>query len=375
MSGNLFATKIIDPRRTLVASWPNDSLSHLLLINYSLLKEGAALQGSNAINQKLAFGNKKYWAINAGQRIATCIKREEILLIAAEKGHAELVQSLLSSGVNVLGNELGMKSLYKAVYNCHPNVVKILLNAGVNPNDLFTSNGIKQSLIYLSAYKGDIETMNLLIDAGVDVNIPNINGITALMVAASRGRLDIMAMLLRAGANIHQEDSMGGNTALCYAAKFGNIKSLRFLLEAGADINYHSNIGVSALTSAAGEGQLEAVKFLLEHGAIINGSSQLLILPIIRRHHELIKLLIQYGADVNVRFADGCIPLCIAAGIGNLEIVNLLVNAGADVNAEDKEGRTAIYYAKRGGYQDIVMLLKQRGAKVGISKIRRLYFN
>jgi len=80
-------------------------------------------------------------------------------------------------------------------------------------------------------------------------------------------------------------------------------------------------------------------------------------------HIEVVKLLLEAGADVNAKTIDGDTALKWASDYGHTEIVKLLLEAGADVNAKDKWGNTALVKAIDSGYIKIVKLLKQYGAK------------
>jgi ankyrin repeat protein len=79
---------------------------------------------------------------------------------------------------------------------------------------------------------------------------------------------------------------------------------------------------------------------------------------------EIVKLLIENGADVNKQNKDGTTALYIASQRGDIEIVKLLIQNGADVNKQNKDGKTALYIASKWGYPTIVKLLSDKEAKV-----------
>jgi len=76
-----------------------------------------------------------------------------------------------------------------------------------------------------------------------------------------------------------------------------------------------------------------------------------------RGEAEIVSLLLENGAEVNVKNKFGWTPLQLAASGGHLEVVRLLLNSGADVTIKNKFGRTALDYAVRNSHVDIVRLL------------------
>ncbi|KAH8162560.1 hypothetical protein CIB48_g5668 [Xylaria polymorpha] len=126
---------------------------------------------------------------------------------------------------------------------------------------------------------------------------------------------------------------------LALAAKQGNIELVRVLLHAGANVNYSPDGGYTALQVAASEGHFDVVKFLINKGAVLNPPTPL-----------------ETGATV----------LELAAGNGYLSIVRLLIEAGADINAPPAlfNGRTALEIAAENGRLDTVQLLLGKGVKL-----------
>ena len=107
-----------------------------------------------------------------------------------------------------------------------------------------------------------------------------------------------------------------------------------------------------ALMYASWNGNLEMVKLFL-NSENINAA-----LPDAVFHIEIVKFLLESGADVNADYA-----LINASKKGITEVVKLLLEKGADVNKKTNEGHTALYYATQKGYTGIVKLLESAGAK------------
>jgi hypothetical protein len=79
--------------------------------------------------------------------------------------------------------------------------------------------------------------------------------------------------------------------------------------------------------------------------------------------YYLVKLLIEFGADINAKDVIGSTPLMLATSSSNLEIVKLLLEVGVDINAKSKAGNNALMIASAYKHKDIVTLLKKYGAK------------
>lgn len=109
-----------------------------------------------------------------------------------------------------------------------------------------------------------------------------------------------------------------GNTALVMAAQYGHSEIIRFLLQMGADIGILTNYGQTALMFASTWG-----------------------------HSEAVRLLIQCGADTNIKDINGNTALMFASAHGHLGVVQLLTQAGANVNIKDKDEQTALMLASK----------------------------
>jgi hypothetical protein len=105
-----------------------------------------------------------------------------------------------------------------------------------------------------------------MLDAGTDVNLAAVNGVTPLMAAAFAGHADIVKELLAKGADIEALDRLRKN-AMTYAAGEGHAEVVRLLIVNGVDPNAVYQNDLTALMWAAGEGKIEAVKVLLDAGA------------------------------------------------------------------------------------------------------------
>ena len=143
----------------------------------------------------------------------------------------------------------------------------------------------------------------------------------------------------------------------------GNADAVKLFLTAGMPV-----VTADALHLAVDMGKTEVVKLLLEHGADKNGQDsygQSLVMTAASNHRtDVLALLIAAGADVNAANQYRITPLAVAAEQGHLDIVNMLVAAGAKVNARDTSGGTALSVAILRGYKEIVEALIAAGTDV-----------
>ncbi|EDU43191.1 ankyrin repeat domain containing protein [Pyrenophora tritici-repentis Pt-1C-BFP] len=124
----------------------------------------------------------------------------------------------------------------------------------------------------------------------------------------------------------------------------------------------------NALQAASERGHTEIVKLLLDKGADVNAQGGLhgnaLQAASERGHAEVVKLLLDNGADVNAQGGDYGNALQAASERGHKEVVELLLDNGADVNAQGGDYRNALQAASEGGHTEVVELLLDKGADV-----------
>ena len=132
------------------------------------------------------------------------------------------------------------------------------------------------------------------------------------------------------------------NTALILASKFGYIEVVKILIENGADINAKDNGGTTALMNASTEDDY------------IN--------------YEICKLLIENGANVNDKDLQGANALIYGSTFlkWDLSIIKLLIDSGIEINTQNKDGYTALMEATISGNYETVKLLIENGADINI---------
>lgn len=197
---------------------------------------------------------------------------------------------------------------------------------------------------------GDAEKVaSLLGKKGASATKHDSEGKTAFHLAAAKGHLECLKVMVTHGVDVTAQDS-SGHSALHIAAKNGHPEYVKKLLQYKSPAESVDNSGKTALHYAAAQGCLQAVQILCEHKSPINlkdldGNIPLLV-AIQNGHSEACHFLLDHGADVNSRDKNGRTALMLACETGRAHAVEALIKKGADLNLVDSLGHNALYYSK-----------------------------
>lgn len=184
----------------------------------------------------------------------------------------EIIEHLIAAGADVnrgsIDHDLPLCAATRNFY-----LTKRLLNAGANVNGQRPG---RATALQRACDRLNIDTVQLLLDAGADVNAPASpnRGKTALQAAAQRGVTPIINLLLQHGADCNALPAeQYGATALQFAAMEGRTSIVLLLLRAGAEINAAPSTtgGRTALEAAAEHGRLDVVSLLLKNNTDVDG--------------------------------------------------------------------------------------------------------
>ena len=212
----------------------------------------------------------------------------------------------------------------------------------------------------------DTPTVQALLAEGVDVNTPRADGATALLWAAHWGALDTVDLLLRAGADVHTADDHGV-TPLARAAENASLPIVERLLGAGADANAAQTSGLTPLMTAARTGNLAIVRALVDHGAAVNAATietggTALMWALAAPHPDIVRLLLDRGADPAQSTTVGFTPLMFAARNGDRAMAQALIAHGVDVNDTSADGTHVLPFAIVSGRDQFAHFLLEQGA-------------
>lgn len=380
-----------------------------------LLNEGADVNGSaatisgglTALQAAFQAGTKTFDDGDEESDITDDDKEPDVW--TKEQSRNTILQALFDAGADISARSSpqgGMTPIVGAVKTERPDLVRWCLLRGADPN--IPAGGT--TALGAAAMQGSADLVNLLIEAGADVNaycemkFRTHKGTlwTALHVAARTGTIEIANLLLEAGAEINMPlPSSSSQTALQFAIADSSITMVQFLLDKGADPRVwpaelpmnsksmsilRSSVHLEILnTLVVAGGDINRIAELYElyfekedmqkfvtSGALIYWTREqkgyLLQFVIFREYIDLIQEILDAGADVDTLVARYCgrTALQKASEKGLTDTVTLLLSYGADVNAPARYNRgiTALQGAAIHGNLKIVLTLLQAGAEI-----------
>lgn len=293
-------------------------------------------------------------AVAQPQRAANVLDQQ--LLSAADDMSVAGVRDSLENGAHIEARgRNGSTALILATERGSADIVKLLLDRGANANARDRSG---DTALVEAARSGNNELLELLLKVS-DSRNKNL----ALFAAATGGPVVIV-----------MEDQPAGALVTGPPMEAPWIKTNRLLLESGADLETRDPLQGTPLMVAASHGQTDIFEFLLNRGASIHardkyGNTALILAACecaaatMNSTYDIVKMLLIKGANPNAQANDGTTALMNAAGgFGGSAIVELLLNSGADPAAKNKKGNTALSLAIKANQPDKIEILKRVAA-------------
>ncbi|XP_065312556.1 ankyrin-3-like isoform X3 [Gordionus sp. m RMFG-2023] len=243
--------------------------------------------------------------------------------------------------------------------------------------DINTSNANGLNALHLASKEGHTQMVAELLKRGANVNAATKKGNTALHIASLAGQFDIVKILIENGADVNSQ-SQNGFTPLYMAAQENHDSVVRYLGDNGANQTITTEDGFTPLAVALQQGHDKVVAVLLENenikGALpgngnknnIGGGVKLPALHVAAKKDDCkaAELLLQNRSDPDVTSKSGFTPLHIAAHYGNQNIGQLFIDHGSNINFKARHDITPLHVAARWGKVNMVELLMKAGADI-----------
>ena len=348
--------------------------------------------------------------VAAGARVEAANRFDATpLAVACENGSAAFIALLLAAGADPnWATPEGETALMTAARTGRADAVRVLLERGADPNRREGWRG--QTALMWAAAENHLAAAGALLDAGADVGAGSDGGFTPLLFAARAGYVEMARKLLAAGASA-DETLPDGTSALVLAAKNAHYELGALLLEAGSDPNAGAqgwtalheikwtrrpNLGFNnpppIVTGTVSD--LDFIRLLAAHGADLDArmtkepnnryrnvlnriGSTPFLLAAKAADVEMMRLLVELGADPLLPNEDGTTPLMVAAGVGiwavgespgtneeALAATQYALALGGDVTTVDDNGDTALHGAIIRGSEPLVRYLLDHGADI-----------
>ncbi|HEY3333343.1 MAG TPA: ankyrin repeat domain-containing protein [Capsulimonadaceae bacterium] len=260
---------------------------------------------------------------------------------------------------NINNNDLArqyLTTIHKSIVRDDPDKLRSLLERGCDP-DMCDADGAPA--LFTAIVYDRADAVDILLDAGADINARNQRGDIALRSALFQRRDALAQRLLTRGADIGSDE----------AAMLADAPLLDSMLSQLADTD-RSDAASSAVRYAAFAGSLACIDVALKHGGTLDeadpqGRTALMMASLnhtSRPRNEMVKWLLDNGANVNANTTIGLTALGFAAMKGYTDTAELLIYSGADIGtAPGEPGNRALMCAIQTGSTDIVKLLISRG--------------
>lgn len=270
---------------------------------------------------------------------------------------------------------------FEAAKNGNKPTLELLLNKGIDPN---IQDSVGRTALVFAVDTKNSGIVKLLMKHKADPNIPNQRGQTALMWASGNGYLDMVQLLLEHGADPNIQDQFDQTAMILSINHCGNPDIIKLLLDYDANPNLGNSRNQTALIHAVIKGNFPVAKLLLEHEADSNIQDQFGQTALMRaaanngNNHRAnpqnendmgqmvlewiiacdrlstVKLLLAHNANPNIQDNVGQTALMLSS---DADRAKLLLKRGANPNLKDNEGRTMLIRAAMAGHADVMRFL------------------
>ena len=292
--------------------------------------------------------------------------------VAAQYQRTDILKALYNEHPNLdMRTRVGSTPLHIAAMYNSSKAAQVLLELGV-PKDAIDND--QRSALYLAALKGHLDVVKVLIAAGCDASL-GANGKTAVHAAATSGKLPVLRCIMK-GQTLENwqvllnKVGVEGQSTLHCACEGGSKDIVKFLLRAGANGTVKGRYGLSPLHLTVKEGQKEIARLLLQYTKEPsprddNGDTPIHLAA--RRHmSDFIKQFFQdvsdlgLSVDINAQNHSKATPVMVALDEGCEDVAILFIQLGCDLTS-DIDDNQPIHLAAWFGFDSIVETLLSRG--------------
>ena len=281
------------------------------------------------------------------------LRGETAAMFASERNFLRCLQLLVVCGADLSmtccdGDTALMRAARQGHLHCVKYLTEHMSSALLNLKNSFGTTALMMAV--LKSGENNFLCMQHLISAGVDLAVQDSEGSTALALAVRKQHANRVKYLIEhMSAEMLNLRDIGGRTALMLAAsrsKENHFLSLQHLVAAGADLDLKDREGHSALVLALEHSSAEAVSLLLENGADVNTMNNSGVTPLMlsvkKYSTEAVALLLNKGADPNPKVKPDNSPLMLAVKHSTTKVVRLLVEQGAHLNTVTATGESLL---------------------------------
>lgn len=262
-------------------------------------------------------------------------------------------------------NDDGATALHIAASKGNIKALKELIDLGA---DINAKDDAESTPLHQAVASQSIECVRVLIESkDIDLESRDSTLQTPLIVSASHNFIEAVKLFVKYEANTETGDERDF-TALHHACSYGYLETVLTLLEHGADPNCATlSDGTTPFQLAIQNGHHELIEVLLKYGAVIDSNdSKGLALACANGHNQCVQILLSHNASPDVKDFEHSTPLHKAAANGHLKCIELLLKAGAKIDIVDNEGSTPLHKAAFSGKKDCVSYLLKKKAPVNV---------
>ncbi|XP_035152228.1 ankyrin repeat domain-containing protein 6 isoform X6 [Callithrix jacchus] len=228
--------------------------------------------------------------------------------------------------------------------------------------------------LLIAAYKGQTENVVQLINKGAKVAVTK-HGRTPLHLAANKGHLPVVQILLKAGCDLDVQDD-GDQTALHRATVVGNTEIISALIREGCALDRQDKDGNTALHEASWHGFSQSAKLLVKAGANVlarnKAGNTALHLACQNSHSQSTRVLLLAGSRADLKNNAGDTALHVAAALNHKKVAKILLEAGADTTIVNNAGQTPLETARYHNNPEVALLLTKAPQVLRFSRGRSL---